>query len=204
MRLALATGMFVALAAGGQPPSDRPVARPTAGKGDPQSTVEPRSGPGAGQKFLQQFVGEWDVAKAFYPRGGGEPARATGVCRQTMIHDGRFLQSDFVFGTGSARSTGLGLIGFEPTTEKFTSVWTDSRQTRMSFRQGKEPFDGKRIILYGRTLAGEPEGRESKTITELADGGNRIVHRQYGGGPGGQERLVMELILTRKPATPAK
>src|SRR5262245_51655184 len=73
-------------------------------KKDPQLTFEPRSGPGEGQKFLQKFVGDWNVQKAFYPRGGGEPSRATGECKQTMIHDGRFLQSDFVFGSGSART----------------------------------------------------------------------------------------------------
>jgi hypothetical protein len=121
-----------------------------------------------------------------------------------MIHDGRFLQSYFVFGTGQAKSTGQGLIGFDPATGKFTSVWTDSRKTQMSFRQGQEPFDGQRIVLYGQVLGGEPEVRRSKTVTELTDGGNRIIHRQFGLGADGQERLVMELVLTRKPAANAK
>jgi hypothetical protein len=175
-------------AAVGQPP----------GKADPQSTVEPRSRPGAGQEFLKQFVGDWDVAKAFYPRGGGEPARAKGICRQTMIHDGRFLQSEFVFGDGPGRSTGLGLIGFEPATGRFTSVWTDSRQTRMSFRQANDKFDGHQIVLYSQALGGEPEGRRSKTVTKLEDNGNKIVHRQFSVGGDGPERLVMELVMTRK------
>jgi hypothetical protein len=178
------------------------TAQPPASR-DPQSSVEPRSGPGAGQKFLQQFVGEWDVAKAFYPRGGGEPSRTEGTCHQTMIHNGRFLQCDFVFGSGPARSTGTGVIGFEPATGKFTSVWTDSRQTRMSFRQAEDKFDGQRIVLYSQVLAGEAQGRRSKTVTELTDGGNKIVHRQYSAGAG-EDRLVMELILTRKSAVPAK
>jgi Protein of unknown function (DUF1579) len=176
---------------------------PQGGKNDPQSTFEPRSGPGTGQKFLSQMVGEWDVAKTFYPRSGGEPARATGVCRQTMIHDGRFLQSEFVFGAGDAKTTGLGLIGFDPAAGIFTSVWTDSRQTRMSFRQGKEKFDGKRIVLYSEALGGGSGGRRSKTATELTDNGNRIVHRQFGMGGDGPERLVMELVMTRKPAASA-
>ena len=28
---------------------------------DPQASFEPRSKPGAGQKFLEKFVGDWDV-----------------------------------------------------------------------------------------------------------------------------------------------
>ena len=48
-------------------------------KKDAQATFEPRSGPGAGQKLLENFVGDWDVAKTFYPRTG-EPNRAKGEC----------------------------------------------------------------------------------------------------------------------------
>lgn len=89
--------------AAGQPPEKRK---------DAQSTYEPRSAPGAGQKYLETFVGEWDVTKTFYP-SAGEPARAKGECRQTMIHEGRFLQSEFVFVQDGRKSTGLGLVGFD-------------------------------------------------------------------------------------------
>jgi hypothetical protein len=174
------------------------AADPPKGQRDPQSKVEPRSGPGAGQKLLEGFVGEWDVAKTFYPRTG-EPARAEGRCRQTMIHDGRFLQSEFVFGQGASRTTGLGIIGFEPETGVFTSVWTDSRQTRMSLRQSRDPFDGKTIVLYSRSLDAEGKAsRRTKTVSRLEDGGRRLLHRQYALGPGGEERLMMELVMTRK------
>src|SRR5579884_2512393 len=101
---------------------------------DPQAAFEPRSNPGAGQKFLEKMVGDWDVVKTFYPRAGA-PFRMTGSCRQTMIHGGRFLQSEFVFEANGTKTTGLGLVGFEADSGKFTSVWTDSRATRMSFRQ---------------------------------------------------------------------
>ena len=43
---------------------------------DAQSSYELRSGPGAGQKYLEAFVGEWDVVKTFYPRSGGAVPRA--------------------------------------------------------------------------------------------------------------------------------
>src|SRR4051794_15019915 len=85
------------------------AADPPEAKKDPQSAREPRSGPGAGQKYLERFAGDWQVAKAFYPRAG-EPVRAGGHCRQAMIHGGRFLQSDFVFGEGERKTTGLGII----------------------------------------------------------------------------------------------
>jgi hypothetical protein len=170
---------------------------------DPQNTFEPRSGPGAGQKFLEKFVGDWDVVKTFYPRAG-DPARQTGTCRQTMIHGGRFLQSEFVFGQGESKTTGLGLIGFEAQSGLFTSVWTDSRATRMSFRQSRDKFTGEEIVLFSKSLAeGGREARPTRTVTRLEDEGRKIVHRQYTAGPDGQERLMMELLMTRQAAAPA-
>ncbi len=177
------------------PGQDRPA---PAGKADPQASYEPRSGPGAGQAFLAKFVGDWDVAKTFYGRSG-DPARSKGTCRQTMIHGGRFLQSEFTFGDGADSTTGLGLTGFDPATGRFTSVWTDSRQARMSIRQSRDKFDGQMIVLYAAGLDA-PAARASRTVTKLEDGGKRIVHRQYTVAPegAGADRLVMELVLTKK------
>jgi hypothetical protein len=177
---------------------------------DPQSTVEPRSGPGAGQKLLERFVGDWDVVKTFHPRTGGAPVRAVGRCRQSMIHDGRFLQSDFVFEQGGTKSTGLGLIGFESDTGTFTSVWTDSRRTAMSLRRSRDRFDGTQIVLYSQQLeAADPPKTApdrprttSKTVSRLEDQDRRLIHRQYALGPNGEERLMMELVMTRRPPTP--
>jgi len=180
------------LAGSGQPPA--------ADKKDPQSAIEPRSGPGAGQKFLEKFVGDWEVTKTFHPRAG-EPVTTKGTCRQTMIHGGRFLQSEFLFDGPGGKTTGTGTIGFEADTGLFTSVWVDSRSTRMSLRKSREKFDGTEIVLFSRSLD-DKEGRQSRTVTKVEDGGKKIVHRQYSPTPDGKERLVMELILT--PAPPAR
>ncbi len=174
--------------------------KPVQDKKDPQASYEPRSKPGAGQKFLEKFVGDWDVAKTFFPRSGA-PARQKGECRQTMIHGGRFLRSVFVFYQDDRKTTGEGLIGFDTTSDTFTSVWTDSRSTRMSFRHGKDKFNGSDIVLYSGSLdeAGKEE-RRSRTVTRLEEGGTKIVHRQYAIVANQPERLVMELVLTRKAA----
>ncbi len=167
---------------------------------DPQAAHEPKSAPGAGQVFLAKFVGDWDVAKAFFPRTG-EPSRSKGTCRQSMTHKEHFLQSDFVFGEGETASTGQGLIGFEPETGLFTSVWIDSRQTRMSLRRSLEKFDGRKIVLYSKSLEADgKESRRSRTETTIGEDARTITHRQYAIGNDGAERLMMELVMTRKAA----
>jgi Protein of unknown function (DUF1579) len=173
-------------------------------RGDPQSAYEPRSAAGAGQEFLAKFVGEWLVTKKFFPRSGA-PVVTMGECRQTMIHGGRFLQSNFVFGQGQARTSGLGLIGYDVKSELFTSVWTDSRSTRMSIRQSRDRFDGRQIVLFSRSLEVNRETvRQSRTVTTLEDQGRRILHRQYTVASDGKERVIMELDLARKGAGGAR
>src|SRR5262249_27032927 len=126
--------LLFALLGGAQPPAQDK-------QKDPQSSYEPRSSPGVGQKFLEKFVGDGDVAKTFYP-AAGEPARMQGECRQAMVQDGRFLQSDFVFDRGGTKSTGTGIIGYEVKSGKFTSIWINSRSTQMSLRQSRDKFNG--------------------------------------------------------------
>jgi len=188
-RLACAFALLSALIA---PAQQRPTK-------DPQSTYEPRSTPGEGQKYLQRFVGIWSVTKTFYPRTG-QPSVAKGECVQSMINDNRFLKSEFTFHSDSGDTTGLGLVGFEPETSKFTSVWLDSRQTRMSMRQSDDKFDGREIHLVGKTLDtdGKPTG-PSHTISRIEDDNNIITHQQFTQSPDGKDRLVMELVMTRKP-----
>ncbi|HKT25602.1 MAG TPA: DUF1579 family protein, partial [Terriglobales bacterium] len=104
---------------------------------------EPSNAPGAGQKLLAQFVGDWDVVKTFFP-ANGKPIVTKATCKQYMIQDGKFLQSDFTFlNPDGTNSTGTGISGFDPKTNRFTTVWYDSRQTTMSIRQSDGAFDGK-------------------------------------------------------------
>lgn len=173
------------------------AAQPAGAPKDPQAAFEPRSGPGEGQKYLAAFVGEWDVVKTFYPREGS-PVATHGTCSQKMIHDGRFLESDFVFDDPRGPITGMGIIGFDGETGRFTSLWTDSRSTRFSLRQSETPFDGKQIELFGKTLGDPgPNPRRSRTVSVVEDSGRKILHRQFSVAPDGAERPVMQLEMTR-------
>ena len=196
--IALVAGMMaIGIVAGGQEPQKGQ-------KKDPQERFEPRGAPGAGQKYLLKYVGDFEVVRTLSFRED-QPVKSNGTCKQTMVQEGRFLQSDFVFEGAGGKTTGMGLIGFESNTKLFTSVWIDSRQTKMSLRQSKTPFDGEQIVLYSRSLAEDGKaGRQSKTITKLEDDGRKIVHRQFNMAQDGKERVVMELILTRKAAAAAK
>lgn len=77
---------------------------------------EPPNASGAGQRLLAQFVGDWDVVKTFFPVNG-KPIVTKATCRQYMIQDGKFLQSDFAFlNSDGSKSTGTGISGFDSKT----------------------------------------------------------------------------------------
>jgi hypothetical protein len=67
----------------------------------------------------------------------------------------------------------------------------------LSLRQSEDTFNGEEIVLYGKEIGGK-EVRRSKTVTRLELDGKRIVHRQYAVETGAADRLVMELVMTRK------
>jgi hypothetical protein len=59
--------------------------------------------------------------------------------------------------------------------------------------------------MFSQVLGDGKESRRSRTNTKLEDNGNKIVHRQFSLAADGSERLVMELVMTRKTgAEPAK
>lgn len=163
-----------------------------------QSSYEPRGATGAGQKLLSQFAGEWDVVKTFYPAKGA-PVQTRGTCTQKMVQDGRFLESDFTFfEKDGTKSTGTGISGFDPKTNRFTTVWYDSRQTTMSIRQSDGTFDGKEIVLYSTSLDPDRPGRRTVARAHLEDNGRLLLHRHFLIDDKGKERMMIELRMTRK------
>src|SRR5262249_11015834 len=159
---------------------------------------EPANAPGAGQKLLAQFSGEWDLVKTFFP-AEGKPRVMEWTVKQYMIQDGKFLQSDFTFfNEDGTRSTSTGISGFDSKTNKFTTVWYDSHQTTMSIRQSDGTFDGKNIVLWATALDPERPGRKTVARAHLEEGGRILLHRHFLIDEKGGERLMIELRMTRK------
>jgi Protein of unknown function (DUF1579) len=159
---------------------------------------EPPNAAGAGQRLLAQFTGDWDVARTFFPMNG-KPIVTKGTCKQYMIQDGKFLQSDFTFfNPDGTKSTGTGISGFDPKTNRFTTVWFDSRQTTMSIRQSDGTFDGKNIVLWTTPIDTEHPGRKAVARAHLEEDGRLLLHRHFAIDDKGGERMVIELRMTRK------
>ena len=174
---------------------------------DAQAAFEPPSGPGAGQAYLKTFEGDWDVDKVFY-RPTGEAIHTPGECHQAMVKGGLFLESDFTFHQKDGTTgTGTGISGFDPKTGLFMTFWYDSRSPHFSIRASREPFDGKHIELHSVSVgASWGSEHDSRTETHLEDNGHKLIHRQFVKDKDGKERVMSELLMTRKggAAAPGK
>jgi hypothetical protein len=160
---------------------------------------EPPNGQGAGQKLLAQFAGDWNVVKTFFPMEG-KPRVTKGTCKQYMIQEGKFLQSDFTFiNDDGTKTTGTGISGFDSKTNRFTTVWYDSHQTTMSIRQSDGTFDGQNIVLWTTPLDTEHPGRKTVARAHLEEDGRVLLHRHFLIDDKGEERLMIEFRMTRKP-----
>ena len=163
-----------------------------------QKQYEPPNPAGAGQTLLAQFTGAWDVVKSFFPSNGNQIV-TEGTCKQYMIQDGKFLQSDFTFfNPDRTRSTGTGISGFDSKTHRFTTVWFDSRQTTMSIRQSDGTFDGKNIVLWSTPLDPERPGRKTVVRAHLEEGGRLLLYRHFLINEKAEERMIFEMRMTRK------
>jgi hypothetical protein len=122
-----------------------------------------------------------------------------GTCKQAMIQDGKFLQSDFIFfDSDGTKSTGTGISGFDSKTNRFTTVWYDSRQTTMSIRQSDGTFDGQNIVLWATPLDPDRPGRKTVARAHLEEDGRVLLHRHFAIDDKGDERMIIELRMTRK------
>jgi hypothetical protein len=159
---------------------------------------EPPNAAGAGQKLLAQFAGDWDMVQTFFPKSG-QPIVTKGTCTQRMIHEAKFLESDFTFfNANGTRSTGTGISGFDSKTNRFTTVWFDSRRTTMSIRQSDGTFDGRNIILWSTSLDPDDSGRKTVARAHLEEDGRVIVYGHFLIDDKGNERKIFEMRLTRK------
>jgi hypothetical protein len=159
---------------------------------------EPANGPGAGQKLLSQFVGEWSVVNTFYP-AQGKPRVTKGTCKQFMVKDGKFLESDFTFfNPDGTKTSGTGISGFDSKSNRFTTVWFDSRRTEMSIRQSDGTFDGKNIVLWATPLDNDNPGRKTVARAHLEDNGHVLVYAHYLVSADGKERMMFQMLMTRQ------
>lgn len=159
------------------------------------------SKPGASHQLLDVFAGAWDVKITFWsgPKAGPQDSRGTSLL--TWILGNRFLKEDFsgdVLGEGYQ---GLGLMGYDAASRRFTTVWLDSLNTAMAVQKGKYLPDTNSFELAGEVY--DPLlGRSKTTRTQIhISSPDSYTVTMTDTDPSGRDFKSLEIVYTRRLAS---
>src|SRR6266545_6480874 len=159
--------------------------------------------PGQEQERLGRLTGQWDSHVKFYFQPGAPPMEKMGRYTAKMDLGGYFLNREFEVALDDAGDFkrldfhGRGLTGFNPYERKYLGVWVDSGSPAVYHTEGS--FDDTGDVFTETSEGPDPEGRymRMRLVTEVLD----EDHQRFRISQliaGGEERLVTEMIHTRK------
>jgi hypothetical protein len=95
------------------------------------------SKPGPSHRLLDFFVGEWDATISFWNGAQGEPQVSRGKSTTEWILGKRFIKEDFSGELAGEKFQGLGIMGYDNGSRRFTTVWMESTGTALIISHGK-------------------------------------------------------------------
>lgn len=159
--------------------------------------------PGKMHARLAQSAGTWDGQTTMWFMPDSEPMKSTCVAIITPIFDGRFVKVEIEGDMGEmGRFRGLGINGFDNTTEKFQSVWIDDHSSLIMVGTGELSSDGK-ALTWKYTFT-DPQTKKPTFMREIERhiNDNTMTFEMYGPDLSGKEYKMMEIRYTRRADKP--
>src|SRR2546428_1883353 len=119
---------------------------------DPQAMMEvykKLATPGEPHKQLASLAGSWTTKTKEWMEPNKPPMESTGACEEKLLLDGRFLQQECTGEMMGQPFAGIGVIGYDNFTKKYTTTWMSSMGTGIFSMNGTASADGKTITLHG-------------------------------------------------------
>ena len=113
--------------------------------------MEEAGTPGPAHKALETLVGSWKAEVKCWHEPGGSPQVSQGTAKARWILNGRFLEEEFHGDMMGKPFSGISLMGYDNTKQKFQSLWISDMQTSMFMSEGKGDAGNKVLTLEGRT-----------------------------------------------------
>jgi len=154
--------------------------------------------PGMHHRFLNYFVGDWDVAVTM-THPGSPPMETQATASIAWDLDGRFLKESFEGEFMGQPFAGVSYIGYDNFKSRYVSIWMDSMSTGMTTSTGYQSLDGTELTFFGEMdePALDLHDRTVKTITraETQDRWTFEIHDLHIPDPNSK---VMTMVYTRK------
>lgn len=134
------------------------------------------SKPGPSHRLLDLFVGEWDATITFWSGPRAEPQVSRGRSSVEWILGKRFIKEDFTGELAGEKFQGLGIMGFDNGSRRFSNVWMESTGTALVISHGKYLADTNSFEFSAEVydpLIGKTKTTRS-TITITSHDGYRV------------------------------
>lgn len=106
--------------------------------------------PGPHHKHLEAFNGKWNaVCKTWMNGPDSTPDESTATAEFKMTLDGRVQHQTFAGSFGGMPFTGMGICGYDNTSKKYWSMWTDTMSTNYMMQTGTVDATGKVFTYQG-------------------------------------------------------
>lgn len=180
-------------------PGNAPAGQPPAG--DPMMEAMMKAAqPGPEHAAMAKMAGTWDAAvKMFESADKFEESKGTMV--YTSVHGGRYIQMEYKGEMMGGPFTGSGLWGYDNSTKKYVSTWSDNWSTGIMMLTGTYDAAAKTYNSVGEMSMAMPDGslmkmKHREVIKVISD--DKHVMEMYGAGPDGKEMKHLEITYTRK------
>lgn len=157
--------------------------------------------PGESHKFLDQFVGKWDLVTRMWWEGPDKPPNETkGSSESKWVLEGRFLLEESTGQMMGMPYKSLNFMGFDNYKKKYILSYMDSMGTAMYTGEGKLDLSNKVMTMFGKMddcIIGERD-KPVKYVTRVISKDKHILEiYDEVGSP--NEYKAVEIIYTRKP-----
>ncbi len=159
------------------------------------------SGPASKHEFLAQHIGEWTGTLRTWPRPGSPPVESECTMTVSSMLEGRFIRvetSAEIPGVGPF--FGLGVHGFDNSTQRFQGSWIDSLHAGVLSGTGELDADAGTLAWTITFLS--PLTKQPTTLRriERRTGKDAMSIEFIETDPAsGAERRSIEMTLTREP-----
>jgi hypothetical protein len=177
--------------------------KPAAQKMDPQmeemmKKAEVAGTPGTAHKALEPLVGNWNVEVKCWMAPDAPPTVTKGTSKATWVMGGRFVQEEFKGEFMGKPFTGLSLIGYDNTKQKYNSAWIDDMNTALITTEGEAENGGKVITLEGKMdcpMTGQKDMAMKQVIRVISR--DKHIFEMHDPAKGDKSKS-MEITYTRK------
>jgi hypothetical protein len=150
--------------------------------------------PGQYHERLDWFVGDWTAKITSFM--GGEPVVAQGTARFTWELGGRYVYSVHESEFNGMPFEGRGIDGYDNTTGKYFSIWTDNMGTGYLLSEGEPCEEGKPQVVSG-TMSDPTMGTVKTRFVTNITGDDSFLFEMYMTAEGMPETKSMEIEYTR-------